>query len=688
MLSRKGVRAGVPALLLGSGVACGSPPPSAAPTQPFPAPIAVEAKEKAFDTSAVPEPAGLIVLARVSRPESIVSAVGSWTSLRVPKGDDLVRVIADDGVADVADLAQPVDGAVSLTMGRAGPEPLFAFSVAVKGLEQAKVKLGERHRLVARANGQYLIEGIGRPSGEARPSLDGHGDPEDEDLSCVLAPAAVSSKSDLGATPAARLVCGSTAGLEALVPYLTRTLPRERWPSDVHIEVRPEPARAPVSELRASLPVLVRSLMGSSSPAVYELVDASLGELLDIVNDVQKVSFDGQMSDSGVEVTSRFDFQSTKSVFARAMTVADRADSPPQAFWHLPGDADTAFFTRGADPKLFERPRELLAKILIEATGASGLPEGERNRVRDLVADRMVGLFANGGTAIYAKGFDEAAVQKVLKAKASLGADDAARRAEAWRAVLEQVVGWHLYQLSEPVAKVGPMLKDWAALWSRPAFAKWAQSRATNSALPRMRIAPAPAGVTLPKESVHLEIVVPREEERMVSSSPSAPLMTAGRGSGTQAAAARAAAEKQKKTDRGPLVFHVFAVPDGSATWLAFGLDAKLVAQKAASTLASAPDTSSLGKLSGRDVLGEAKINGGGMATLRGLIVFSALEAQGERSPFALLGSLPNRGATPVVFTGRAEPSSGTASGGSATGTLRVSRAVIQDFVKLVMSAR
>jgi hypothetical protein len=639
-----------------------------------------ESKDKAVDTSPVPEPPGLVVLGRVNRPESIVSAVASWTRLPLPNGSELVRSITDDSIADVIDLSQPIDGAVTIAASRHSVDPLYAFSIAVKGLDQAKTKLGERHRLVAGANGQYKVEGIGKRGrpGKQPSSPDAPGqqddDDEDDDTDCVLAPAAAANHGR-----AARLVCGSSAALESLVPYLTRTMPREKWSSDVHLEVRPEPVRAPLADLRASLPILARSLMGSASPAVRELVDASLGELMDVVNDVEKVSLDGQVGESGMNVTTHFDFQSNKSVFARVMTMADRADAPPPAFWHLPADADTAFFSRGSDPKLFDHLREIVANLFMEASDASGMPDSERKVVRELVADRMFALFANGTTGIYAKGFDQAAVEKVLKARASLRPDDTPGHAEAKKAVLEQVMGWHLYQVGEPVAKVAPILKDWSVLWNRPAFAKWAQSRAAGSALPRMRIAPAPAGVTLPKETVHFEISVPRDDvddER----TPPAPAARA------ELKNDKKLATKPKKIHRSPVVFHVFAVPDGNATWLAFGLDPKLVAQKAASALSGAPDTNTLGKVQGEQALRDGKINGGGIATLRGLTVFSALDAESERSAFSLLGSLPHKGATPVVFTGVAEQPSSTAKAGAATGTLRMSRAVIEDIVKLVMT--
>ncbi|MDF2693791.1 MAG: hypothetical protein K0S65_2174, partial [Labilithrix sp.] len=613
-------------VISGLVVACGSPPPATPAAAP--APVATAPKEKPLDTSPVPEPPGLVLIGRVSRPDALVAAAGSWAHLPLPGGAELVRSIADDAVADVVDLSQPIDAAVTVALSRRGVDPLVAFAIPVKSYEGAKARLGEKHRLVAGDNGQLRIEGLG-----SKRHNEDQGEDDDGGEGCVLAPAAQGG----------RIVCGEAPALEALVPYLSRTMPREKWSSDVHVEVRPEPVRAPLQELRSSLPILARSLMGSASPTVRDLIDSSLGEVVDIVNDTQKLSVDAQIADSGIVANTRCEFQGNRSLFARMVTT-DRADSPPAAFWHLPGDTDTAIFGRGSDPKLFEHPRELLANLMLDATDSMGMPEAERKALKDLVADRFLTIFTSG-TGIYGKGFDAAALDKAVSHLRGLKTEDHAGRFEGERLVLEQVVGWHLYQVNEPVAKVGPVLKDWSALWNRPAFAKWAQAKSSAKTLPRMRVAPAPAGVTLPKETVHLEVTIPREMPEFADPpAPPGPPTRPGGPPTTKAPKAKAKAPPAK-----PIVVHVFAVPDGASTWLAIGLDAKLVAQKAAASLATAPDTNTLGKASGMEALRDGKITTGGVFTLRGLMVLTALQRHDERSAFALLGSLPSKGATPIV---------------------------------------
>lgn len=625
-----------------------------------------------MDLSPVPEPPGLVALGRVRKLEALVSALESWARLPLPNGRELVRSVVDDDVAEVVDLSQPIDAAVRVVTSRRSVEPMAAFAVGVKSFESAKTKLGERHRLVPGDNGELKVEGIFRrsTSGASDPSerATDEGFEEEEEKSCVLAHAVPPPGAG---TTAARLVCGQSDALESLVPYLTRTVPRQTWDSDVHVELRPEPVRAPLADLRSAVSILARNLMGSS-PAIGALVDALLGEVVDIVNDTQRFSMDARVGDAGIDLMTRLELQSKASVLARAIT-PDRADGTPPAFWHLPADTDTAFFARGAaDPALFERPRELIANLLMEATDSAKMPEAERRSVRDLVADRMLSLFTNGGLVIYAKGFEHAAVEKALQRRAALDENDTPAQAEAEKAIVEQVVGWHLYQVSEPISKVGPILKDWSALWNRPAFVKWAKGTPAGSSLPKMRIAPPPARMGLPKETVHLEISIPRDDA-VGMRTPNA---------------SKKAGQPPKQVKPSPVVLHLFAVPDGGATWLAFGLDAKLVAKKAAAALASAPDTSTLGKAPGYEALREAKANGGGMATLRGLLVFTAVDGgEKPRSPFSVLASLPNKGATPITFTSQALAPSDAAKGGGAVAAMHVSRAVIEDVIKLAFHA-
>ncbi|AKU99723.1 hypothetical protein AKJ09_06387 [Labilithrix luteola] len=603
----------------------------------------------------MPDPEGLLLVGRIANPDGMIKTAGNWTHLPLPSGAELVRSITDASLGEVVDLSQPLDAAVAVGGRKMSPRPLVAVSVAVRSLEGAKAKLAKEHKLVDGPNGSTFVQGVslGKSSGE-----DGEADDDDAE-GCLLSPAPVG----------ARLVCGERHAVDALAPYLARTMTRQKWPADVHLELRFGPVRDTVNMARSQLPILARTLLGANSPAIHNLLDGAVGEAADFVSDANRMTLDMNVGDKGVETTSRIDYAHATSLLAKlAVSERNQDGPPPPAFLHLPGETDLAFYGRGADPKLFDHPRELLGAAFVEAAGDSGMPESEKKALKELVADRMLTVFT--GASVYGKGYDAAAVAKALSARQSVKPDNLAAEDEATRVLAEQVVGWHLTQVSDPIAKVGPVLKDWSALWNRPAFAKWAKKQASSKMLAQMRIAPMPAGVTLPKESVHLEIVVPRTDIEVPPPAPSR--------AGAKAPAA-------KKVTRKPVTMHVFAIPDQGATWIGFGLDGKLVAQKAAASLSTAPATDTLGEKTAMvESLRSSKTTGAALVTLRGLLVFGALGGS-ERSPFSSLAMLPSKGATPITLTSTVEGPTPSAAEGASVATIKVPRSTIDDLVKLFM---
>lgn len=653
--------------------ACGGAPPPApvAPSKPI-----VQA-EPPPDVSAVPEPAGLVLVGRITKSDAILKTLASWTKLPLPGGDDLIRSITDDSVAAAVDLSQPVDAAAAIS-GKRDPKPLIAVSVAVRSFDDAKAKLGAGHKLTPGKNGQLHVEGIGRAAVSAKGSS--REDEEDEET-CVLA----------HASQGARLVCGEKDALELLTPYLTRTVARQTWTSDIHVEMSLAAVREPLQQVRAALPFLAKQILGGTSPALGKLADAAVTEVVDLVDDTNRMTLDAQLADSGAQATLKVDYTKANSFIAKLATSnpARGEQAPPPAFWHLPADTDLALYGKGSDVKLFEHPRELLGNVALEITEGAGMPETERKAVRELVVDRMLGLFM-GGPIVYGKGYDAAAVDKAIATRKAVKPEDTAARDAADHALAEQILGWHLIQVQEPITKVAPMLKDWAALWNRPAFAKWAKQESSAKMLAQMRMVGMPAGVTLPKDAVHLEIVIPRSDieelgppPKMPVATPVAPVTKAGPpGSKPPPPPVRGPV---KKIPRKPVTLHVIAVPDQGGTWIGFGLDAKLLGQKAAAALSTAPDAQTLGKSPAADALRDTKANAAWMTTIRGLLFFRALKDH-TRTPYGQVAQLPSKGLTPITLSFTAQPASQNAAGGSAVANLKLPRAAIEDLVKVMMS--
>ena len=653
--------------LLLLAAACGDTPPPNTPNatnKPDAKPVAA-----VVDLSPVEEPKNLLVIGRVQKPEAVLKVVGGWASFPLPGASELVKSVSDASVAEAVDLSQPVDGAVMLGGAKMSPEPIAAFSVAVKSVDDAKAKLSAKHRLTPAPNGAFIVEGVGKPSfNEPKGAKEDKGpDDDDEGTSCTLAPA----------TTGGRLVCGDRKAVEQLLPYLTRTMPKLSFTSDVHVELRFAPLREPVQGLKALLPFLIGG--GSKTPpAVRTLAEASAGELADAVNDMNRLVMDTQLADLGATSTVKVEFQSTNSTIAKIATSnADKADAPPAAFYKLPAETDLAYYARGSDPKLFDRPRELVGNAMMELSESSTMPEAERKALRDLVIDRTATLFT--GAVVYGKGFDGAALDKAIANVKAVKAGDDAADSEARKAVAEQVIGWHLVQVNQPVSQVGAVLKDYANIWARPGFKKWVKDNASSKMQAQLRIAPTPAG--LPKDTVHLEITIPRED---LTVWPPASMATPAPPKPGGPAVKPGPEPKPKKIPQKPVVLHLIAAPDGGATWVGFSADAKLLAARAAIAIAGG-DKDTLAKSPTAEALRDSKANAAGLFTVRGLVVFAALSTRRSHSAYGGLAGLPHKGTSPITITVASQGPAAGAPGGVSTSTFKLPRAAIEDIVRLAL---
>src|SRR5262249_16056636 len=145
---------------LSLGVACGgSPPPP--PQKPAAPPAPKVSAPPPPDTSAVPRPDGLVVFARLSKPETTLKVVGGWTGIPMPGSEVVGALLPGAAVGRVVDLTQPIDVAVGMAGDAMAPRPLIAVSAAVRSLEEAKGAFSESHKLTPGANGALRIEGLG-----------------------------------------------------------------------------------------------------------------------------------------------------------------------------------------------------------------------------------------------------------------------------------------------------------------------------------------------------------------------------------------------------------------------------------------------------------------------------------------------------------------------------------------------
>jgi hypothetical protein len=632
-------------------VSCGGEPPPvppAAPTAVLKTPPASEAAMALppADLTAVPEPEGLVLYARLAKPSEALKVVGGWAGTPMPGAEEIGALLTGEPSGAALDLDQSIDYAVSLR----GTHKRGAMSAAVKSLDAAKAAFA-KYKLVPGENGALRIEGLGKPNDDATNSDDG------EARVCEIAPS-------YGAA-AARLVCGdSDDALHDLAPWLTRTATRATYPADLHVEGRLAPVRPLVEQFRRMLPLFAGSAIGvrrGESPAVDDALRAFVEDVADFTGDAEVVSFDGMIAAPQATATLTTTFRGTSSLLARlAVAHPERAATPPAAFWKLPADTDLAFFHGAVDASDFERARDRAAAILAELLGKDGLTDADRKALRDAAAHTM-DLFAM--PQVIGKGVDAAAAQSAMAAIG--GAKEGAAREEAERAAAEKAAGWIAFEVEAPAAKASGALKEWTTAWARPGVAKWAKAHSTDAPAPSIKSAPLPAGLAgVGKDAAHLEIVAYRPHH---------------------------VAKGEKKPAPGkPMILHAVVVPDGSASWIVFAADESLLVAKVKEILAGAGGQGGIG--SRLASMKDAKMNAGGFLTARGLLdglPFSwALGGYWTSLPsdaFASFAAAPDQGMTAIPFQLTSQPGGGAAPAGTFVATATVPRAAIEGVVHAIL---
>jgi hypothetical protein len=658
--------------------ACGGAgaPPSASPA-PSSAPSAEVAPPPA-DVSAVPEPSNLILTGRL-KPAAILNAAKSLTGLPMPGSRQVTELITGEAVGDLVDLDQPIDFAVAIMGKGMHIKESVAVSAAMKDPVRAKAAFLEHFKLVPADNGSLIIQGLGRGHASDTPDDDEDDDDEGSARACKLAPAY-----GQGGQASTRLVCGfDSEALTSLGPYLTRTLTRTTPPSEGHIEYTMAPLKSLIGDQRAFLMMMASAAMSSGSgEGVRALVSATIGDLLDLANDLDKVAIDLQLGDASATLTTAVTFASTKSHLAQlAMSHPERTDVPPAAFWQLPSDAHVAVFHRGIDPGEFSAGRNLVLGALGGKLQTIGVSDADRKALTDALRDLVT-----GSPAVYGSGID----LQMLRGTIARDRDTRFRgtpkeKMEAHLAVARALVGWHLIGVQEPPAKMAKAAKDLAAAWSRPSLARALKAKDKNALLPSLRLTGVPKGATLPKDTLHLELdVFPVRDEADVPPPPPPPPPLHG---GPPLHAPRPAPPAAKVPPM-PVTVHILLVPDGDRTWIAMGGDASALAAKAASVLTGADPNGQLGHRAGLDAVHSAKIGSGGFFEIEGLSAFAgemgALigdDLRGAEGDLDALSRMPHGGTTPIPFAITAQSSPGPL-----MTTVTVPKAAIEDLIVSVAS--
>jgi hypothetical protein len=617
--------------LLAAGLsACGGPPPPVTPaaTPTAVTPVARVEPAAPVDVSAVPEPQGLVAVARVSNPKAVLDAVSGWMHMPSFESAMVSELVFRESVGPVIDISKPIDAAVVLTGSGKKMKPGYAISAAVVSMDDAQKQLGGRFKLNKGPNGIVKIDGMGPPKDDAG---------GDDSIECVLAPSAGAAS--------ARVVCGDATGLSSLTPYLTRTYTREQVPNDFHGEFRVGATKGEMGMVTAELGRLSHRASRGGPESVRRLTEALFGEFGDILADMDKVVIDARIKPQGVGLDFTTVMTGNASLMSQwVASAASRSQPAPAAFMHLPEDTDVAFFGTGIDGNLLDRPASLVSTALTDALKEAKMAEADRKGIVDAVS-RTLGLATS--PAIFAHGMDLPSLEK-----ASTGNADK-------DVMIPALAGWWFVGVDKPSNKVVPLMRDWVSLYNRPSLVALRKDK-SSSKKDNFKIAITPAPKGSPKDTVHIEFSA-------IQDSPSTPPSVPG-GRTPKAPAAKV------------ITFHALLVADGARTNVLFGFDNDVLVKRAQVSLSSAPDTGTLKGRAGLDALASSKLVGGGFLTLR---PFAALSAVDRGDPAGMVKGLSNKGLSPILFTSTATQTGGK--GSQTTLTIQMNRDVIDDSARMIM---
>ena len=594
-----------------------------------------------WDTSPVAMPANVGLVARVTNVSAAADKLSRWT--RIPLSP--LDALGNNRAARVVDLGKPVDIVVTIEeRGRGKPKPTVAYSAAIRSLDEARAILSEKNELVNGENGALKIV----PKKAAKPSQpqdrDGDGSPDvedendDDDRKCVLAPA-------FG--PAAwRMVCAETdQALGKILPYMTRGVTRITADQDIHIEAYPAPLR---KFLNAAHGEVSRDL-ARSGPGAQVLADLMAAyDPFELALDLDHATLDAKLGDAAGDASLSLVFREKQSGLTKAFASHPELAGPaPASFLRLPLDSDVAFYTHGFDATELDKARTLGGDALVLGLQGSSnaLPPSDAQAIGNAFKNTVGSL---SGQLVYARGVDVVQARAALSAFAA--AKDDASKAKLGKAAIEQVAGWEIVGLEQPIAKVGPNVKEYATAFARPGIVKWMKEDDSDPTMPVTTFKAGAAIAGLPADSLHFEATFFHAAEVP----PPPPASNA----------------KQKPIARAPkppitTKLHVVVIADQGHTWIVDGMDLPTVTAKAKGLMPGAPDTTTLAKRADIEALRTRSSNAGGFFNIQGIGLDLPIAWANRTPAYELAGddplggmTSPQQGATavPFMFTETAPP--------------------------------
>lgn len=636
--------------------ACGgSAPPPAAPAPATPPKPPATLAAPAPDLTEVPEPNDLVALVRWKNPDASVATVVGWAGLHASLKDAVADLLPDPRFAGVVATSAPVDAAVALDPSApdTDPQPFAAVSIGLRSLDEAKKAAESRGSVSEVRPGVYRVV-------ERRHHRHGK-------VSCVIA-------ASVGEAPA-RLVCGDRdRDVDALAPYLTRTLPKAQLaPSDLHGEVRFVPVEKRYGQLlRQSLKLgadFVPGQLQIGQPtfdrALTDAVQGLVEEITSLTTDLDTLTFDVGLDPSVAKGSLALKFRDRQSwTVGTLLDSGNRAAAAPPSFWRLPADSSFASFGRGADPKRFAAIRHSLSTLLDGWLAHEGVAPADRQAMTELLSDK----YGVDAPSVAATGPLNAAERASL-----LDAKGGGHPTQMTRQALASF-GWEVLGIEEPSEKWSGAVKNLAAAYNRPGVQKMLKKELSglelDTALPSVKVVTAPKG--LPAGSVELDMAFVPDA---IEAAGAADFDAHGR-------------RKAKAKVAGPAV-HVYfeMMPDAGRTWFAFGGQRDALVSHLIAVKAGAPDSGTIAGRAGLEPLKNGAFASAGFTTVGALLRSfgsgasrTMLELGGGPSVDfeRLLNGIPHHGETPILIEYGIQASG---QGATLSSSLEVPKGSIEDAV-------
>ena len=614
----------VAALCAASALAACSSAPATVETPPGPSASVAAPGNAGRDLSPVPAPAGIFASGRAKSVRATLATLGlsgaenevATAAIKETLGAHGLRLDVDPArAATVVALDAPVDFVAAMA-GDGPPDPVVAVAIGLKSLEEAKTALGATREF---APGMWAM------GGERAKGF------------CVVAASS-------GPTPA-RAVCGpSERDVQALAPYLTRTVTLQNAAgSDANLELDVSSLNArfgkDAAKLATQAPRLAKNELGIGDPQWDKAIETGAKGLTDealaFLGDLDKVRFDVTLSQQGgVTLEGSMDYKSQNSWMAKT-TAQAIVGAPPPLFFRAPSDADSVGFGTIRDPGDYA-PIIKVGKDLVEGglTKAKVGTDAERKKISALLDFPM----SKGEQFVTASG--TRLITKPAEGKSI---------SEKMAAFMKNSVGWTLVGSTQKADTVSKWLRDSAAAFNQPGVQKIVKQELPNAAF-TVKTPAAPAKLGSGAFALELTFPGPRKRQEM----PAPPMKGGG----------KKPAPKPASESKATFSVYVLVMADGDASWVAFGANKDELVERLLEVKAGAAKEKLLESRADVQGLKQLKVTTGGFITLRSfhslLDVFllsstSTIDGGDVTSPPSSddsFAKLPNKGETPIVYQG------------------------------------